>query len=388
MIERDMAKQARDLARWFPVVSVTGPRQSGKSTLVRDVFSGYAYANLEDPQVRASALSDPVSFVRNRPVHLIIDGTQYAPDLFSMVQVVSDERGAMGQYVLSGSQNFLMLKAITQSLAGRVGMLRLLPFSYREALRGDGSLTPDDYMLAGGYPRLYDTRMPLGTFFENYVSTYLERDVAGFLDVRNLSTFRTFLGLCARNCGGLLRYVTLEQGAQVAHDTARSWLSMLESSYITFMLRPYHANLGKRLTKTPKLYFYDTGLLCHLLHIKTMEQLLIHPMLGAIFENLIVSERVKRHLNEGVEPELYFYRDDSKVEVDLIDLTVPRVPELIEVKSSATYHPSHARHLGKVGDLLGVPVSGRTVVLRVDDGYSAGGVTVRGVRSELLGMPR
>jgi len=296
MIERDMAKQARDLARWFPVVSVTGPRQSGKSTLVRDVSSGYAYANLEDPQVRASALSDPVSFVRNRPEHLIIDGTQYAPDLFSMVQVVSDERGAMGQYVLSGSQNFFMLKAITQSLAGRVGMLRLLPFSYREALRGDGSLTPDDYMLAGGYPRLYDTRMPLGTFFENYVSTYLERDVAGFLDVRNLSTFRTFLGLCARNCGGLLRYVTLEQGAQVAHD--------------------------------------------------------------------------------------------SKVEVDLIDLTVPQAPELMEVKSSATYHPSYARHLGKVGDLLGVPESGRAVVLRVDDDYSAGGVTVRGVRSELLGMPR
>ncbi|MCH4180705.1 MAG: ATP-binding protein, partial [Atopobiaceae bacterium] len=244
MIERDIAEQARGLATWFPVVSVTGPRQSGKSTLVRSVFDGYDYVNLEDPQVRGAALDDPVGFIKNRPDHLIIDEAQYAPELFSMVQVASDERGSMGQYILSGSQNFLMLKAITQSLAGRVGMLKLLPLSYHEALRADPSLSGDAFMLAGGYPRIYDVGLPLGTFFENYVSTYLERDVSGYLDVRNLAAFRTFLGLCARNCGRLLRYVTLEQGAQISHDTARAWLSMLESSYVTFMLRPYHANLG------------------------------------------------------------------------------------------------------------------------------------------------
>ncbi|MCH3967276.1 MAG: ATP-binding protein [Atopobiaceae bacterium] len=385
MIERDIAEQARGLATWFPVVSVTGPRQSGKSTLVRSVFDGYDYVNLEDPQVRGAALDDPVGFIKNRPDHLIIDEAQYAPELFSMVQVASDERGSMGQYILSGSQNFLMLKAITQSLAGRVGMLKLLPLSYHEALRADPSLSGDAFMLAGGYPRIYDVGLPLGTFFENYVSTYLERDVSGYLDVRNLAAFRTFLGLCARNCGRLLRYVTLEQGAQISHDTARAWLSMLESSYVTFMLRPYHANLGKRLTKTPKLYFYDTGLLCYLLGIKTLEQLLVHPMLGAVFENLVIAERMKRHLNGGDEPELCFYRDDSKVEVDLLDLTDAASPELMEIKSSETYRPRFARHLGTVGETLGVPPERRAVVARVGDDYTADGVTVRSARSELLG---
>lgn len=373
------------MAGWFPVVSVTGPRQSGKSTLVRNVFSGYSYTNLEDPQVRKSAIADPVSFIRNRPERLIIDEAQYAPDLFSMIQVASDERGTPGQYVLSGSQNFLMLKAIGQPLSGRVGVLRLMPLSYQEALSADGSLSTDHFMLKGGYPRIYDVGIPPEIFFDNYVSTYLERDVSGFFDVRNLSAFRVFLGLCARNCGGLVRYVSLEKGAQVSHDTARSWLSMLESSYVVFTLKPYHASIGKRLTKTPKLYFYDTGLLCHLLNIRTLEQLVAHPMFGAIFENLIIAERMKRHLNAGENPDLCFYRDDAKVEVDLLDITDSDVPQLMEIKSSATYHPCFARQLDAVGGLLGIPASGQAVIARVDDEYQANGTCVRGARQELLG---
>lgn len=359
------------MASWFPVVSVTGPRQSGKSTIVRATFPSYAYVNLEDPQVRRSALDDPVGFIRNRPSRLIIDEAQYAPELFSMIQVVSDERGGPGQYVLSGSQNFLLLKSITQSLAGRVGMLRLLPFSYREACRADVELSADEFMLRGGFPRLYDTGMPTRPFFESYVSTYVERDVANFLDVRNLASFRNFLRLCALNVGSLVNYTSLARDADVDARTAKAWLSILESSYVTFSLMPYHSNEGKRLTKSPKLYFYDTGLLCHLLGIDTLSELLLGPHLGAVFENLIVSETLKRHLNEGKEPQLLFYRDDSKVEVDLLDFTDAGNRQLIEIKAGETYRDRFALHLGRVGEGLGIPRDRRYVVARVASSFDA-----------------
>lgn len=385
MIERAGAEYVRQLAKWFPVVSITGPRQSGKSTLVKATFPDYDYVNLEDPQLRALAEDDPVGFVRNRRNRTIFDEAQYVPDLFSMVQVVSDERGEPGQFVLSGSQNFLMLKSITQSLAGRVGMMRLLPLSYGEALQARPDLTPDEFMLTGGYPRIYDAGIPPEPYFSGYVQTYLSRDVAGYLDVRRISTFRTFLGLLAQRCGNLLNLASLERDAQIAHDTARSWLSMLESSYIVFRLLPYAANLGKRLTKTPKIYFFDTGLLCHLLGIHTLDQLLLHPMLGAVFENLVIAERVKRSLNQGTEPSLFFYRDDEKHEVDLVDLTRPEAPELVEVKSTQTYRAALTRSLSTVGSFLDIPAERQTLAMRSDIDSSVHGIAIRSSRSELLG---
>jgi predicted AAA+ superfamily ATPase len=364
----------KDNASWFPVVSVTGPRQSGKSTPVQHIFPDFEYVNLEDKSTRNLALTDPTGFIRERPARLIIDEAQRVPELFSAIQVASDASGEHGQYVLSGSQNFLLLKQIGQTLAGRVGICKLLPLSYRECANHGEDLTPDSFMLKGGYPRLHVASIPPSVFFENYLQTYVERDVAGYIDARSTTSFRTLLGLCAQGCGQLLNVSRLSGDLGVARATVDSWLSILESSYVLFRLPPYHANLRKRLTKTPKIYFYDTGLLCHLLGIRTPEQLRDSPARGAVFENLVVAETLKRHLHAGRNPELYFYRDDSKIEVDLVDVTDRVAPELIEIKSTTTYKPELARHLSGVGDALGIPEEGRGVVMRSDKSHVVNGV--------------
>ncbi|MCO6559215.1 MAG: ATP-binding protein [Bifidobacterium sp.] len=364
VIPRTLESYTRKLATWFPVVSVTGPRQSGKSTLIRHVFKDYEYLNLEDPEVRRAAALDPVGFIRDRPAKLIIDEAQYVPDLFSMIQVESDERNTPGQYIISGSQNFLMLKNIKQSLAGRVGIMKLLPLSFAEAQASERKPSVDEFMLRGGYPRLYDIDISLGTYFRSYTDSYIERDVTDYLDVRNSTDFRTFLRLCAQNAGNLVNYTGMADDLGVSFRTVKSWLSILESSYITFPLMPYYKSVGKRLVKTPKLYFYDTGLLCNLLGIRSLQELLVHPKLGAVFENLIVAETAKRCYNAGEEPELYFYRDESKREIDLVDLARPAEPLLLEVKSSRTYNNRQSKSLAEVGEELGVPPEHRAVIYR------------------------
>lgn len=306
VIEHALSDQLRIQAKWFPVLSVTGPRQSGKSTLVRHVFDEYAYINIEDPQTRKEALEDPVGFIRSRPPRLIIDEAQYAPELFSVIQVVSDERGAVGQYVLSGSQIFLLTKRIGQSLAGRVGVLKLLPVSHAEACACMPDYAPEACMFSGGYPRLLSTGMPPRLFFANCLDTYGQRDVADYLDVRNLAAFRRFLRLCALNARNLMNYSSLARDADIDPRTAKAWLSMLEASYITFSLQPYYANAGKRLTKSPKLYFHDTGLLCHLLGIASADQLVSSEHFGAVCKNFVIAETLKNHLNRSEAPELFF----------------------------------------------------------------------------------
>lgn len=374
MIERTMAQKLRGMSEWFPVVSLTGPRQSGKSTLIKAVFPEYEYLNLENPEVRRAALDDPVGFISRRPDHLIIDEAQYAPELFSMIQVASDERGRAGQYVLSGSQNFLLMRNIQQSLAGRVGMLKLLPLSYQELSETQISL--DTYLIRGGYPRIYDAGIPTDMFYQNYLMTYVERDAGGLLDVRNLSSFRKMIGLCAACVGGLLNLSRLAADVGVATATISSWLSILQSSYLVFLLQPYAGNMRKRLTKAPKLYFYDTGLLCHLLGIHDERSLMSHPLSGEIFENLVVSERQKAYLNRGIEPTLVFYRDDSKREIDLIDLTEQARPQAFEIKSGATYRDTFARHLRSVGSELGIPAKDRAVVYHGSERYDTEGASV------------
>lgn len=387
MIARSMEEIALKMAGWFPVVSVTGPRQSGKSTLVRKVFSEYDYVNLENIDTREAALADPVGFIRDRPQRLVIDEAQLAPELFNMIQVVSDETGEPGQYILSGSQNFLLLRSITQSLAGRVGLLRLMPLSFAEARAEQGDLGLDDFMRKGGYPRLYDRKIPARVYYDGYVSTYLERDVAGYLDVRNIRQFETMLRLVAQTTGGLLNITRLAQDASVSSKTAREWLSILESSYIIFLLPPYFANIRKRLVKTPKLYLNDTGLLCHLLGIRSFEQLRDSPMRGAVFENLIIAESMKQYLNAGVVPEMYFYRDSRGKEVDLVDLT--NAPKLVEIKSSRTFRGVFSATLNELASLVpgGVPKERRYVVMRRDDDIVVGDVQVVSAESWLLRCP-
>lgn len=369
MIPRTLADGLSNMLRWFPVVSVTGPRQSGKSTLVRSALPEYGYVNLEDAATRASASEDPVGFLRSRGDRLIIDEAQRVPELFSQIQVLADGRGEMGQYVLSGSQNFLMERRIEQSLAGRVGMLQLLPLSYAETRHAADVPDVDAFMFRGGYPHLYDVDVPVDVYFRDYMATYVQRDVAEYLDVRNVTDFARFVRLCAESAGGLLNLSGLARDAGVAFNTAKAWLSILEASFIVFRLRPYAASSHKRLVKTPKLYFYDNGLLNYLLGIRSPEDLLDDPRRGDVFENLIVSETVKRYRNVNAESDLCFYRDAAQTEIDLVDISRRREPKLIEIKSGMTPRADFFRHLATVGEDLDVPAERRMVVYRGSENF-------------------
>ena len=369
MIPRTISALAQRMSQWFPVVSVTGPRQSGKSMLLRNAFPDYAYLNLETRNLRLSAQNDPVGFIGSRSDKLFIDEAQYAPDLFPEIQAASDQRGTMGQYLLSGSQNFLLLNDITESLAGRVGLLQLLPLSFQEAASSDNSLTVDDFMFRGGYPHLYEVDMPAALYYRSYVTTYVQRDAGEVLNIRNLTDFQKFLALCAQSAGQLINFTHLASEAGISPKTAKEWLSVLATSYIVFLLPPYASNERKRLTKTPKLYFHDTGLLCYLLGITSTEQLIRHPKRGDVFENLIVEETHKRHCNQGEDPRLFFYRDTNGVEVDLMDCTNPENTLLIEIKSGQTAKDVFCRHLVTVGTALGIPPEQRSVVYRGNEDF-------------------
>ena len=366
MIPRDIASVLKQYAQWFPVVSVTGPRQSGKSTLVQEVFSDYGYVNLELPGERAAANADPLGYIRSHPAPLIIDEAQLAPELFNVIQVESDKAGTPGQFVLSGSQNFILKRQISQSLAGRVGMLTLLPLSYRELHTTQDGLSFGEYLYRGGYPRLYNVDIPEDVYYSNYVATYLDRDVSGLVNATSLTQFNLFLRIAATNVGQLTNIASMASDVGVTAKTLRAWLSILEQSYIVFLLQPYFVNSRKRLVKTPKLYFYDTGLLCHLLSSGPTSEMERSGTLGQVFENAVISELYKRHMNQGKAADLYFYRDSNGVEVDLLDATVPSMPELCEIKSSRTFRGSFMRHLDSVGDLLGVGPERRSVIMRSD----------------------
>lgn len=376
MIARDVSAVLKQYASWFPVVSVTGPRQSGKSTLVQEVFDDYAYVNLELPGERDAANADPLGYIRSHPAPLIIDEAQLAPELFNVIQVESDCLGTPGQYVLSGSQNFILKRQISQSLAGRVGMLTLLPLSFRELHASRAEVSFDDYLYRGGYPRLYNVDIPEEVYYANYVSTYLDRDVSGLINSASLTQFNSFLRIAASNVGQLVNVTSMASDVGVNVNTLRGWLSILEQSYIVFFLHPYHANIRKRLVKTPKLYFYDTGLLCHLLSSKSTLDMERSGTLGSVFENAVIAERYKHHLNAGHVPDLYFYRDSNGVEVDLLDMTDASAPQLYEVKSSRTFRKSFLKHLDSVGELLHVELASRSVIMRGDNTTKVSGSTI------------
>ena len=386
MIERSVSDILRKYASWFPVVSVTGPRQSGKSTLVQSVFSDYSYVNLELPGDLEAANADPLGFIRSHPAPLIIDEAQLAPELFNFIQVESDRAGTPGQYILSGSQNFLLRRQITQSLAGRVGILTLPPLSFRELARAGKAPKADDYLVRGGYPRLYNIEIPSDVYYSNYVTAYLDRDVSGLVNPQNLTLFNTFLKIIASSARSLLNITSLANETGVTTKTMRAWLSILEQSYIVFTLQPYHANLRKRLVKTPKLYFYDTGLLCHLLGYTDALDAERSGALGPLFENLVVSELVKRHLGSGKIPELYFYRDAQGAEVDLLDMTHHGSPSMFEIKSSRTFRSNFTRHLDSVGELIGVDRAHRAVVTRCDASTEVAGEKIWSA-ADWLGAP-
>ena len=369
LIHREITDTLLAAAAKFPVVSVTGPRQSGKTTFVRAAFPNHEYLSLEDPATRSLAEDDPRAFFRIHSGRLVLDEVQRAPELFSYLQGIVDESGEAGRFVLSGSQNFLLSRSISQSLAGRVSVQRLLPLSLSE-LEGAGVAAPvDDLVVRGGYPRIYDKGIDPLEYFPSYIETYLERDVRAEGSVGRLAAFRRFIRLCALRCSELLNMTSLASDVGVAVKTAGSWLSVLEASYLAFRLEPFYANLGKRLTRSPKLYFFDSGLASHLCGIDSGDALALGPRRGALFECMVVCELVKGAYARGLRPSLSFYRDSNGREIDVLVERGGRVVWAIEVKSSSTYSPKWFKNLDAVGGLLGVDEGHRLVACGLDEGF-------------------
>lgn len=337
MIPRSAAPTLQRLAHGFPVVALTGPRQSGKTTLAKSVFKDKPYVSLENPEEREFALGDPKRFLGRFAQGAILDEVQRCPQLMSWLQGWVDERQIMGDFVLTGSAQFDLIAGMTQSLAGRVGCVELLPLSAQElAASGHLSGAMSQALLLGGYPALFDRPVSPQDWFANYMATYVERDVRQLIAVRDLGQFQTFVKMCAARTGQLLNLASLGADCGVSAVTAKQWLSVLETSYIITLLRPHHRNFGKRLVKTPKLYFLDSGLAAWLLGIRNAETLETHAARGALFETWVVSELYKQRLNAGRPLDLYFWRDSTGHEVDiLIETSAGLVP--VEIKSGSTY---------------------------------------------------
>ncbi len=351
MIERDITPLLVSLFKQYPFVTVTGPRQSGKTTLCRIAFPDLEYVNLEAPDAREFAESDPRAFLAQFSDGAIIDEIQRVPALLSFLQVIGDEAGRNGMFVLTGSEQFLLSAAISQSLAGRTALLRLLPFSLAERRRAGASNAIDDIIYSGFYPRIHDQGLDPIQALGDYFETYVERDVRQLSEIRNLSNFRRFVRLCAGRVGQLVNLSSLGSDAGVSHTTVRQWLNVLETSYIIFQLQPFHANIRKRLIKSPKLYFYDVGLASYLIGIEHPRQIATHPLRGFLFENAVIAETLKHRFNRGRQANVSFYRDAQGLECDLLYETGYGYGA-IEIKSGATVSSSYFDALNRVAELV------------------------------------
>lgn len=344
MIQREITKKLLEISNYYQIITVTGPRQSGKTTLIKDVFKELPYVLLETPDIRQRAQEDPKSFLSNYSKGAIFDEIQNVPELFSYLQGIIDENSAI-KFVLSGSQNFLLLEKVNQTLAGRTGILKLLPFSTDELKDSNHwNENPLEFVFKGMYPRIYDRGIPPELFYSDYIQTYVERDVRSIKNIGSLSSFSRFLSLCAGRIGQLLNIDSLASDVGIASNTAKEWLSILEASYIIYTLKPHHKNFNKRLVKRPKLYFYDTGLACNLLQINSVNELDMHFAKGNLFENFILTELLKKRFNNAKTSNLYFWRDHHGKEIDcIIEKANSLIP--IEIKSSKTYQKEHFKHM-------------------------------------------
>jgi uncharacterized protein len=390
MISRDIAPFLSDMARQYPVVTITGPRQSGKTTLVKSLFPSKPYVTLEDPDVRRFAIDDPRGFLSSYADGAIFDEIQRAPELPSYLQGMVDTNPVPGRFILTGSQQFELMTQVTQSLAGRTGVLRLLPFTFAEVQRlkagtknnkrrsvaldktlksQHSSLYLAQTLLTGFYPRIHDKNLNPSQALADYFATYVERDLRQLTAVHDLQRFERFVRLCAGRTGQLLNLDSLGNDAGVSHATARAWIDLLQTSYVVHLLPPWFTNSGKRLIKSPKLYFYDAGLACWLLGLRTADQVARDPLWGSLFENFIVMEALKDRLNVGESAQMYFYRDSEGNEVDLLLPTGGKLHP-IEIKAGATVNNDFFKGL-------------KTFAAQYPQTILGGGVIYGGIQSQL-----
>ncbi|MGJ8637794.1 MAG: ATP-binding protein [Opitutaceae bacterium] len=378
MIPRTLTAELKDYAKQYPIVTVTGPRQSGKTTLVRSIFPNHAYVSLEDLDRRREAIEDPRGFLAQYREGAIIDEAQNVPDLFSYLQTEVDQRPEPGRFILTGSQQFEMMERVSQSLAGRTAIARLLPLSLQELQATRKTIDLNSFLHSGFYPAIHDRELNPRKALAFYISTYLERDVRSVLGVTDLSRFDIFLRLCAGRAGQLLNTSSLGSEVGVSHNTIRSWLSVLEASFIIKLLPPWHANLKKRLVKSPKLYFYDVGLAAYLIGIQNAEQLQAHPLRGCLFENMMIAEAFKQQYNKGQSDVLSFFRDSQGNEVDLLIETGAGL-RAYEIKSAQTIGSDFFKGLNYLNK-LGVPIAETNLIYGGDESRTQSGHKIQSWR--------
>lgn len=380
LIARTLSSYAAFIAAKYPVVTITGPRQSGKTTLVKTVFDKKPYVNLERPDIRAFAEEDPIGFLGQYPEGAVLDEIQRVPDLLSYIQVIIDEREQPGQFILTGSHQFELMSRISQSLAGRTALMKLLPFSIEEM---EGHLPTDDIdalMYSGFYPRIHIHDIPPTRAMGDYYGTYVERDLRQLVQIKDLAVFDAFVRLCAGRVGQLLNLSSLANDAGISHTTAREWINLLEASYVVFRLPPYHTNASKRLVKSPKLYFYDIGLAVYLCGIDDESQLRNYPLRGSFFENMVILEALKYRQHRGMEAPFTFYRDSTGNEVDLL---YPVGPDLlpIEIKAGKTISSDYFKGLNAFERFHGPFPKGAAIVYGGAEAQQRTGVTVTSIQA-------
>jgi len=353
MIPRSLESKADELLEKYPLLAVTGPRQSGKTTFATKLRPGFTYLDMELTENREYAENDPHGFLQKYQRGVILDEVQYVPSLFPYLKHYTDLRGRTGEYILTGSHHFLLLEKITQSLAGRIAILQLLPFSLGELQNaGLTPVSPEAFILTGGYPRIFDKRIAPADFYPGYLSTYIERDVRQIVNVKDLRVFRQFLAACAGRTGQIINFNELGNILGIDSKTVKSWMGILEASFIVYLLPPYHRNFDKRIVKSPKLYFYDTGLACSLLNINSPENLDAHFAKGALFENMVIMELLKRTLHSASRPAFYFWQDSNMREIDLLMEEGP-VLKAVEIKAGKTINQSFFKNLSAFRSLAG-----------------------------------
>lgn len=368
MIPRQISSKLLEMRGKYPVLFLTGPRQSGKTTLVKALYPDLPYFLLEDPDIRQFALNDPRGFLSNLPKGAILDEVQRVPQLFSYLQGIVDNRSDVF-FVLSGSQNFLLSDHISQSLAGRTSVQKLLPLSFAEMQDAKiGFTSLEELLFQGSYPRLYDRNISPPDFFPSYIETYVQRDVRLLKNIPDLDMFVRFMGLCAGRSGQLINYQSLANDAGISPNTAKSWISILQASYVIFLLQPFHTNYHKRIIKSPKLYFYDTGLICSLLGLNRVEDIINYHRKGELFENHVITEVIKDQFNQGLPMNGWFWQDQSGKEIDLI-MQSGNNTYAIEIKSGKTFNPSYFQHLSYWQKLSGHDIDQSAVIYGGDSSF-------------------